>query len=53
MFIRDFSGSVVYWNHGAEVLYGYSKAEAQGHTTLGAAGWERGPAQGGRHRAGR
>jgi two-component system, chemotaxis family, CheB/CheR fusion protein len=32
VFVRETSGAIVYWNHGAEVLYGYSKAEAMRHT---------------------
>ncbi len=27
--VRELDGTIVYWNHGAEALYGYSRAEAQ------------------------
>ncbi|WP_437677866.1 PAS domain S-box protein [Sorangium sp. So ce131] len=31
--IRDIDGAVTYWNHGAERMYGYLKAEAVGRAT--------------------
>jgi two-component system, chemotaxis family, CheB/CheR fusion protein len=30
IFARELSGEILYWNHGAELLYGYSKSEALG-----------------------
>ena len=33
IFVRDFSDRVTYWNQGAQKLFGWSAAEAQGQTT--------------------
>ena len=33
MFVRDFSDRILFWNQGAQKLYGWSSAEAQGRTT--------------------
>ena len=32
VFVREIGGSVVYWNRGAELLYGFSKEEALGRS---------------------
>lgn len=31
--VRDMVGEIVFWNHGAEELYGWSRAEVRGKTT--------------------
>jgi len=33
IFVRDFSDRIIYWNEGAHRLYGWTAAEAIGHTT--------------------
>ncbi len=33
IFVRDFSDRITYWNQGAQKLFGWSAAEAQGQTT--------------------
>ena len=33
IFVRDFSDRITYWNKGAQKLYGWTAAEAQGKTT--------------------
>jgi len=33
IFVRSFDSKILYWNHGAEKLYGWSKEEARGKTT--------------------
>ena len=33
IFVRDFSDRIIYWNEGAQRLYGWTPAEAIGHTT--------------------
>jgi PAS domain S-box-containing protein len=32
IYVRDFSGRIIYWNEGANHLYGWSMAEARGRT---------------------
>jgi two-component system CheB/CheR fusion protein len=33
VFVRELDGPIVYWNRGAELLYGFGKDEAKGHMT--------------------
>ncbi|MCA1554163.1 MAG: PAS domain S-box protein, partial [Chloroflexi bacterium] len=33
IFVRDVKGEIRYWNHGAEEMYGWTRAEAVGKTT--------------------